>query len=142
MSKLAKQKIKIYDDLLILKHREEKENIKCLFKRRFCKIDYSRFRWNKKKSDDFHKQIRSFPTDYSVSECVDNKNEDDQERPEESSEEKKCSHFHMCEKCDKMFENKHDMENGKVTNHLKSLMCEECDYKFSKEINIGKHIEN
>ena len=80
VSKLAKQKIKIYDDLLILRHREEKENIKCLFKRRFCKIDHSRFRWNKKKSDDFRKQIRSFPTDYSVSECVDNKNEDDQER--------------------------------------------------------------
>lgn len=57
ISKLNRQKLKIYDDLLKLKEREEKENKKCNCKGTFCGINHSRFRWMKSKSVFLQKKL-------------------------------------------------------------------------------------
>ena len=44
-SKVGNQKMKIYDDILLLKQREEKENRKCKCKGSFCRVNHHKHRW-------------------------------------------------------------------------------------------------
>ena len=106
------QKQDIFNAILQLKKKENKENGACYSKGRFCPINHSRFRWTVTKSDSFLDKLNY---------------------------QKK---MYLCHKCDIKFEDNNDAVSHMKTVHPRIFKCKQCHKRFREEVNMKNHAEN
>ena len=120
VSMIAEQKIKIYNDLIVLKQKEEKEKGKCQCLGSLCKINHSRFRWKITKSNVLYEELRSLSNYVSVKENI-------------------VSKSFPCPECEKTFNEKHNVIEHINTEHTNNFNCQCCDDTFNSDSILMRH---
>ena len=163
-NRITNQKIKLYEDLFVLKKRDMVKKGNCNCKGSFCRINHAKFRWKVSKTDEFFSRLLSISPGYhslaTGSNCYEcDKCEKTYENKEIMNNNSETNHVqkdlgaqaqesilgsisYECEMCENMLDDTNDLQNHMETEHSHHFKCKLCDSEFSNDISLGKHIDN
>ena len=121
ISRISMQKIKMSEDIYLIKQREDREKGKCKCRGLFCTIKHHRFRWTSSNSDILLHKFKLF----------------------NSNESYRSSRKFKCDWCYLEFNNEHIMKKHTKLVHVQEprFPCAECEDMFHREEDLKNHME-